>query len=264
MKAIILGSGNVAESLADAISALPDDELRLVQICARGTSGRELAERLGVLFIDSPSALAEADIYIMAVSDDAIGELSERIVVPEGAVVVHTAGGVGIDAISPRIADRAVFYPLQTFTKGRSVDFAEIPVFIECSSAHAGEVVRRFAYMLSNNVSEADSALRVRLHTAAVFACNFVNHLYSLGGELLTEANISPGVLAPLIMETARKAVASGDPASVQTGPAARGDRATMLRHLELLSSEGKATYKKIYELLSQSIWETSKKTSRE
>ena len=264
MKTVILGSGNVAEALAKAITTRPGGELRLVQLCGRGSAGRELALRLGVPFTDSPSDLEVADIYIMAVSDSAIGELSALMKVPTGAVVAHTAGGAGIDAISPRIADRGVFYPLQTFTKGRDMDFSKIPVFIEYGNAYAGDVVRRFASLLSDNVAEADSALRLRLHTAAVFACNFVNHLYSLGGALLEEAGLSSGILAPVITETACKAIMSGDPAAVQTGPAVRGDHTTMQRHMELLASEGKVNYEKIYKLLSQSIWETSKKTSQE
>ncbi len=264
MKAVILGSGNVAEALVAAITAKPADELQLVQLYGRGASGSELARRFGVPFTGLLEDLAPADIYIMAVSDSAIGELSGRMNIPDSAVAAHTAGGVGIDALSPHIAHRAVFYPLQTFTKGRNVDFADVPVFIEYDSTHAGDIVRRFAGMLSGNVMEADSALRVRLHTAAVFACNFVNHLYALGGALLTESGISPDILAPLIEETARKAIASGNPAAVQTGPAVRGDNETMRHHLELLASEGKVTYEKIYKLLSQSIWETSKKTSRE
>ncbi len=256
MKAVILGSGSVAETLAGAIAARGD----LVQIYGRGTSAGDLARSLGVPYTSSPEDLATADIYIMAVSDGAIAELSSRLRVPEGAVVAHTAGGVDINAISPHIADRAVLYPLQTFTKGLRVALDSVPIFVEYTTPHAREVVKRMAKLLSGNFIEADSARRLRIHTAAVFACNFVNHLYGLGGRLLEEDGLSPSLLNPLIMDTAVKAVFSGDPAAVQTGPAVRGDSETMRRHVELLASEGKITYEKIYELLSQSIWETSKK----
>jgi predicted short-subunit dehydrogenase-like oxidoreductase (DUF2520 family) len=259
MKAIILGSGNVAEALAVAMAAR-GGTLELVQLYARSEAGRELAARLGVPFTDSPAALADADIYIMAVSDSAIGELSAQMNIPATAVVAHTAGGVSIDALSPHIAHRAVLYPLQTFTKGCEVNFAEVPLFIEYNDTVAGCAVRRLADMLSKSVAEADSALRVKLHTAAVFACNFTNHLYSLGNELLREKGLEFNILAPLITETARKAIASGTPASVQTGPAARDDRNTMQRHVELLAAEGKTNQETIYKLLSKSIWETSKK----
>lgn len=224
------------------------------EICSRSERGSELAVRYGFGFAPSPGAMMPADIYIIAVSDGAVGEVSRQLNVPSGAVVAHTAGGVGMDALSGDCPHRAVIYPLQTFSQGRRIDFSQVPLFIEYATPHAGEVIRELACALSSSVSEADSARRVRLHTAAVFACNFSNHLYAIAARLLEEDGLTFDVLKPLITETADKAVSTGDPASAQTGPAVRGDRSTMVRHMELLGREGWEEYLKIYELLSQSI----------
>ena len=180
--------------------------------------------------------------------------------IPAEAAVVHTAGGIGIEALPARFNRRGVLYPLQTFTQGRSVDFAKIPLFVEGNDDSFTSELEAFARNLSRTVYRADSDRRVRLHLAAVFACNFVNHLYALGGEILHGTELPFDVLKPLIAETAAKAVDSGDPHRVQTGPAVRGDLPTLRRHEAALAHDPRLL--RIYESLSQDIWETSKKTS--
>lgn len=259
MKVTILGSGNVAEAIAAAVgSGLPG--ISPGEIWARSGSGAETAARHGFRVAESPETLAPADLYIVSISDDAIGEVSARMKVDPDAVVAHTAGGVSVEAIAAETANRAVFYPLQTFSKGRGVDFRSVPVFIEHSTPRAEKVVGEFAGAISGSVNHADSRLRLKLHTAAVFVCNFTNALYTLGARLVEEEGLSFDVLKPLIEETAAKAVAASDPARVQTGPAIRGDIETQRRHLELLRGEGKEEYAEIYKMLTETIWETLKK----
>lgn len=261
MKVTVLGSGNVAQAIAKAVSEGPD-WVEPHEIWARDPSkAGTLAGRFGFSAAASPETLGESDLYIMAVSDDAVGELSSRLTIPESAVAVHTAGGVSIDAIGSSLQHKGVFYPLQTFTRGRDVDFSKVPVFIEYSTPHARDILNDFALSMSGSVREADSRLRIKLHTAAVFACNFTNALYTIGAQLAEEEGLSFDVLKPLITETAAKAAASSDPATVQTGPAVRGDTSTQNRHIELLRQEGKEDYIKIYELLTDAIWQTLKKT---
>ena len=259
MKVTILGSGNVAEAIAAAVAKRPGNS-EPHEIWARSGRGAEIAEAYGFTAAASPGTLMPADIYIMAVSDDAIPELSMRMNVPGHSVVAHTAGGVGIDAIQASTNDKAVFYPLQTFSAGRPVDFRHVPVFLEWTTPHAGDTVREFAAAIYDDINEADSRRRIKLHTAAVFACNFTNELYSKAAALIRDEGLSSGILKPLVEETVAKAFSVSDPSAVQTGPAVRGDNSTKERHLALLKDEDRTDYIEIYELLSKSIWETSKK----
>ena len=256
---VLIGSGNLAEALARAISRT--EGATLLQIFARNAKrGTALALENGTAWSSDPRELAAADLYLLAVSDAAITTLAESLPIPAEAAVVHTAGGIGIEALPARFDRRGVLYPLQTFTQGRSVDFAKIPLFVEGNDDTFTSELEAFARNLSRTVYRADSDRRVRLHLAAVFACNFVNHLYALGGEILHGTELPFDVLNPLIAETAAKAVDSGDPHRVQTGPAVRGDLPTLRRHEAALAHDPRLL--RIYESLSQDIWETSKKTS--
>lgn len=288
---LLLGSGNVAEAFARALGAAKPDEnpeaiaqslsavpatcpaagtpaspagtapeeLRLVSVRARnGERGRAVAALGGTEWSDDFASLPAADLYLVAVSDRAVEELVASLPLPDGALVAHTAGSVGIEALPARL-DRAVLYPLQTFTRGRTVDLGEVPLLVECAREESYPLLESIARSLSRRVVRADSAQRARLHLAAVFACNFVNHAYALGARLMREAGLDPALLRPLVGETAAKALAAADPAAVQTGPAVRGDTPTLRRHEELLA--GDETLKDIYRLMSQSIWETSRKT---
>lgn len=260
MEITIVGSGNVAEALAGAVAAC--DGLHLQQVRARNSRrGRTLAERYGADYTEHPQEAAPADLYLIAVSDSAVEEVSALLHPPFGATVAHTSGGLGIDALRCDTPHRAVCYPLQTFSRGRSLDLSTVPLFIEYATERAETTVRTFAETLSCRVYEADSARRNRLHAAAVFACNFSNHLYALAGRLLEKEGLDFGILGPLVLETAAKAVTTGTPAAVQTGPAVRGDAVTMRRHEAVLAGENDERYNEIYKLLSQSIWETSKRT---
>ena len=260
MKVTIIGSGNVAAAFARAIASTAG--LRLQEICARNAErGSALADRYGAAHVPTPEAVSPADLYLMAVSDGAVGELSARLAAPATSVVAHTAGGLGLDALRCPTRHRGVLYPLQTFSAGRAIDFRSLPLLIEATDEVARQRIETAAASLSERVVPADSALRNRIHVAAVFACNFTNHLLARATRLLKEADIDAGLLHPLIRETLDKALAVADPATVQTGPAARHDEVTLRRHLALLAGEQDPVYTAIYQLLSNSIWETSKKT---
>lgn len=252
----IIGSGNLAESLARALAR---SDAQLVQVFARNAErGREVAHIGGTAWTGDPAQLADADLYLVAVSDRAVGEVAASLPFPAHAAVAHTAGSVPLEALPATIARRAVFYPMQTFTRGRAVDFAEIPVFVEASDGEFLAELERFARRLTRTVVRADSAQRAKIHLAAVFACNFANHMYALSERIARSAGLEFDVLKPLVRETAAKAADAPSPAAVQTGPAVRGDRGTMARHEALLAGEDRL--KEIYQLISQSIWETSRK----
>ncbi|MBQ7856833.1 MAG: DUF2520 domain-containing protein [Alistipes sp.] len=258
MKVVIIGSGNVAESLARAVR---ESENTLVQLFARNEErGRKVAEIGGTQWCNNPSALAVADIYLISVSDRAVKEVAESLTFPEGAIVAHTAGCGTLDML-PAQSRRAVIYPFQTFTAGRIVDFRKVYLFIEAEEPQTFDEAYRFATTLSDNVERADAAVRAKIHLTGVLASNFVNNLYSTAAEVLSSASLPFDVVAPVIEETAAKAVASGNPASVQTGPAMRGDMPTLERHRALIGED--ELLRTIYDTISKNIWrikETSKR----
>lgn len=255
-RVVIIGSGNVAWALALAVSRA--ENLELVQIYARNiAAASELAQASGCGFTSVPEYLAAADLYVIAVSDLAVGSVSASL--PFGdAVVAHTAGAVDMSVLNSKIVNGAVLYPLQTFTKGREVDFSDVPFLIEGRTEQALECVREVAQALSDSVHEVNSTRRARMHVAAVFACNFTNHMYVVAQQLLGDNNMSFDLLKPLILETAQKAVASPSPLDTQTGPAIRNDFKTKSMHCEMLLE--KPDLKNIYITLSKNIWEISKK----
>ena len=255
---VIIGSGNLAEALARAVA---DSSLELRQVFGRNCDRvAAVAALAGTVGETDPAHLAGADIYLIAVSDAAVAEVAAALPIDPRAVVAHTAGSVPVDALPARFPRRAVFYPFQTFTKGRAVDFSGIPILVETASPDLRGEVEAFARCLSRTVLYADSALRGQVHLAGVFACNFANHLFELGGEVLRRAGASADLLRPLVAETAAKALAAARPSDVQTGPAVRHDLPTQERHLRLLAGDERLS--EIYRLISQSIWETSKKIS--
>lgn len=256
--AVIIGSGNLAEALARAFSA---SDLELQQVYARNeVRGQAIAALAGTTTTSHPEALATtADIYLIAVSDAAVSKVADTLPIPPGAVVAHTAGSVPLEALPERFPHRAVFYPMQTFTKGRAVDFREIPIFVEAADPDLQAAVEAFARHLSHTVLQADSARRAKVHLAAVFACNFANRMYALGAEIVQTAGLDFDILKPLVAETAAKACDAPSPADVQTGPAVRHDAPTLDRHMALLS--GAPDIQDLYEQISKNIWETSRKT---
>ena len=237
-----------------------DRELNGLKEAARNAArGGEVAALARTEWTDDPRRLARADLYLIAVSDRAVGEVAARLPIPDGAAVAHTAGSVPLAALPERFARRGVFYPMQTFTRGREVDFGEIPVFIEASSPALCDELEAFARRLSRTVIRSDSAQRAKVHLAAVFACNFANRMYALGERIARDAGLDFGVLKPLVTETAAKARDARSPLDVQTGPAARHDAATLERHLALLADDPEM--QELYSKISQNIWETSKRT---
>lgn len=252
LRTVIIGSGNVAHVVGLALEKA--GAIEVCQVCSP-TPGHaaELASR----FKDASAAVApeemaaDAELYLVAVSDDAIATVADTYA-PNGAVWLHTSGGVPADALKPLSPDYGVFYPLQTYSRDVSVDFSEVPVFVEGATPRAIEVSKRLAHALSEKVYEVDGDQRCRLHAAAVFACNFANHVWAMSDDILRrEVGADISVLRPLIEETVRKAM-SMRPALGQTGPARRGDTGVIEKHKSLLLPDEA----EIYGLLSNHIIE--------
>ncbi len=241
----LIGSGNVAHHLGLALLACK--EIRLVQWYARDK--RQIGNFAPqVAVTDRLSDLVTADLYLIAVSDDAIAGISAQLPF-ENRLVVHTSGSVPMNGIDAK-NKRGVFYPLQTFSKTKDVDWGAVPICIESEHAADYPIVESVARQLSANLYKIDSKQRQALHVAAVFVSNFVNHLYQIGDSICQANGLSFDILKPLIGETADKILTLA-PQQAQTGPARRGDQKTIARHLEFLSEPNQ---KKIYELLTHSI----------
>ena len=236
MKIGIIGKGKVATHLKRALS-----------------SGKDSVE-----MIDSRTLVGadgSHDLYLISVKDDAIGEVAEKLSDRIGGsecLVVHTSGSVPMQILAPLFRNYGVFYPLQSFTKERELDYNAIPVFIEASSKVTEERLRETASRFTEKIFNADSEQRKALHVAAVLACNFVNFLYGEAAEVLEDAGYNFSVLLPLIRETLER-TESLDPRATQTGPAVRGDFNIVNDHLEFL--KGKPGLQKAYDLLSELIY---------
>lgn len=203
---------------------------------------------------DARQAARGCDMLILCLGDDAIGPVLEQARPDNDCMLVHTAGSRGIDVLKGYARKTGVLYPLQTFTKGRRLDFGQVPLFLEAHGSGAEQMLRQVAGRLSTKVHWLSSGKRARLHLAAVFACNYVNYMYTLGETIVKQTGQDFEVLAPLIVETANKAIDLG-PSQAQTGPAQRGDRKTMEKHMQLIDDQDglKKLYEEIAQLISQS-----------
>ncbi|WP_374951714.1 Rossmann-like and DUF2520 domain-containing protein [Mucilaginibacter sp.] len=249
MRITIIGSGNVATHLA---AAFKNAGHRLVQICSPTMHNAALlAYHVGAEAIDDLADInADTDIFIISAKDDAIAAVASGLA-QFNKLVVHTSGAVHLEAIRHFTDNAGVFYPLQTFSKTKELDFRSVPLCIEGADDSITKQLEELARSVSNNVYRINSDQRKVLHLAAVFACNFTNHLYSVSQQLLAGSELSFDMLRPLIAETADK-VKAHSPVDVQTGPAVRNDVQTMARHLQMLEDEPRL--QAIYEMLSQDI----------
>lgn len=250
LKIAVIGAGNVAWSIAQGLDSLPGH--RVVQIVSPTLSrARELAAELNDATGDTPDSLQpDADIYIIAVVDHAVKEIASRFAgYNTDAVWAHTSGSVSIETLAPLGPNIGVFYPMQTFSRGHNVDMETVPFFIEGSTLQVTTTLEQMAMLLSPNVKIISGEDRAILHAAAVIACNFTNHLWAISSEVLNRHGIPFSVMQPLVNETVRKAFAA-NPDEGQTGPARRGDTATIERHTKLVGQP----YDRLYNILSQSI----------
>ena len=249
MEIVILGSGNIATHLGKALKMAGQN---ITQVWSRN-SGRatELGDAVGAVAIGQLSDITpSADLYLLAVNDDAIKDVAAQLYI-SGGLLVHTSGSTGLDILDDITERTGVFYPIQTFSKSKAVDLRNVPIAVEGRSPEVSAILHSLASRISEKVFDMNSVQRRTVHAAAVFACNFTNHMYVLANRLLADQDLDFDLLRPLIAETASK-IQTSDPASVQTGPAVRDDKSTMDKHMQLLSDN--PALSDIYQKLSQSI----------
>ena len=247
IRVVILGSGNVATHLTKAF--LNTQTIEVVQVYGRSKNSLKHIVDL-VATTTNLTELTPADVYIIAIADDAIALFSSQLP-NKDALVVHTSGSVAMNAIDNRFR-QGVFYPLQTFTKNSTVDFSVIPICLEAQHNKDLVLLEKLGSAISNAVYFIDSKQRESLHVAAVFANNFTNHLYYIAKTICAENKVPFAVLRPLIQETANK-IKTIDPIKAQTGPAKRNDQKTIAKHLNQLPE----AYQNIYKTLTTAITKT-------
>jgi predicted short-subunit dehydrogenase-like oxidoreductase (DUF2520 family) len=248
---VFIGAGNLATNLA---KALYQNGFRIVQVYSRTKEAAcALAQAVEAGYTTELSEVSKnARLYIVSLKDDAFVTLLPEIVAgKEDALLVHTAGSIPMNVWEGKTSRYGVFYPMQTFSKQREVDFRVVPFFIESNSSEDTELLKAIASVLSEKVYEATSEQRRSLHLAAVFTCNFTNHMYALAAELLKKYDLPFNAMLPLIDETARK-VHELEPKQAQTGPAVRYDENVINKHLEMLA--GEPEMQELYRLVSESI----------
>jgi predicted short-subunit dehydrogenase-like oxidoreductase (DUF2520 family) len=223
---ILVGNGNVATHLYEAFIGV--DEIKVTQI-----SSRELA------------LIPQADVTIIAVSDDAIAEISSKIT---NDFIVHTSGSVSLNDLK-NTTRKGVFYMLQTFSKDKKVNFNEVPFCLESENEKDHKLLETLAISIGKKIYKINSEQRKTLHVAAVFVNNFTNYMYKIGNDICEKNNVPFEILQPLIKETASK-IDYLSPKNAQTGPAIRNDEKTIKNHLNLLDTN----QQKIYKILTKSI----------
>lgn len=244
---VILGTGNVASHLFEEF--WNSDEINVLQVLGRNKRTLSYFEDRVDTSTDF-SKIVGADIFLIAVSDDAVAEVAQSLKGKKG-IVAHTSGSVPITALGHKVR-RGVFYPLQSFSAGKSIDFKTVPICIEAENKVDLDLLGQLAKLISFEVHEISSDQRKSIHLAAVFANNFTNHLFTIASEICAENDLPNNILTPLIKETVQK-LDYLPAVEAQTGPAKRNDGKTMESHLKQLNNKN---YKDIYSLLSKSIRE--------
>lgn len=249
MTVSIVGSGNVATHLAKALKAANVQVLNIWSNHFR--NAQALAQKVNANAVNELADIAsdKSDVLLISIKDDAISEVAKKLNGYKG-IVAHTSGAVSLNILS-EFENHGVFYPLQTFSQQKDIEFSHIPLCVEANNSSSLTQLKNLANLLSKYLYDVDSEQRKILHLAAVFACNFPNYLYGIAQQLLAQHQLDFELIRPLITETANK-VQTDLPINVQTGPAIRNDEQTLTEHEGLLQQHPE--WLTIYKLLSEQI----------
>lgn len=247
-----MGAGRVAHHLAHALQP----HHQIVQIYSQGFANAQiLAAEVGAQAIQQLDQLdTQIDLCVIAVSDHTIRKVIHQLeVYLKDTLIVHTSGSTDLNMLSEHHARAGVFYPLQTFSKQREIDWSATPLFVEAANPADLERLINLANSLSSRVYPYSSAQRLSLHLAAVFACNFSNYCYDMAKQVVDAKQVDFSLLYPLILETAQKAT-QNEPRQMQTGPAMRGDENILNMHQQMLAQDQNKDLQHVYSLMSQQI----------
>lgn len=248
MNIILAGTGNVGINLAYALKKRGHS---IIQFAGRSNNKPEIIKKFRIDYTCRlPEIKKNTDLIIIAVNDDNIPSVADQIPDFGSVTVVHTSGSVEMNVLS-KFRSHGVLYPLQSFSKEKIIPFKKIPLCIEANNKNALRKIQDLSDQLSDNVHLISSDERKILHLAAVFACNFTNHMYAISEEILLKNGLPPDLLKPLINHTAAR-LDQMPARKAQTGPAKRNDKKIIEKHLKLLSYSPKL--QKIYKTLSDNI----------
>lgn len=251
INAAFVGAGNVAWHLAPA---LDNAGVIITEVYNRNKKeGAALVKRLYQAQVkdDLDFSRNPVDVIFLCVADDVIEDLAAQLIIDSNTIVAHLSGALPIISLSNYFRSSGVFYPLQTFSKTKNVDFRQVPILIEGTDKHTLTTLKMIGQALSRNVFTVTSAERSAVHLAAVFASNFANHMLTISEKLLKKEKLNLSILHPLISETIKKAITIG-PTNAQTGPARRQDLKTLDKHITMLQEDEETA--EIYRLVSQHI----------
>ncbi|RAW02763.1 Rossmann-like and DUF2520 domain-containing protein [Pseudochryseolinea flava] len=250
-----IGAGNVAWHLAPA---LDNTEFAVREVYSRNEKhAAAIVDKLYEAEVNPTLDFSESTskIFIIAVADDAIQDVVRDLKLPHDAILVHTSGSQPLSALGYAPTTKVgVFYPLQTFTKGKLIDFQHVPFFVESEDVDTEKILLAMGKAISKKVLKISSDDRKALHVAAVFASNFTNHMFTIAENIMEHHRLSFDLLKPLIAETLNKGLEIG-PQKAQTGPARRGDLEILDRHMEFLNEDEEVS--DIYKVVSQHIVNT-------
>lgn len=246
---VIIGSGNVAFHLGKAFKQAGLDVWGIYS--RTYANAKILAQQLDTKsYVTIDAIPKDADAYLLAVSDSALVQVIPQLLQFEG-ILMHTSGSVGLDIYPTHLKNTAVFYPLQTFSKAKELDYLQIPILIESKDSIVLYELQNLGNKISNTVRRINSEQRKKIHLAAVFASNFSTYMYQIADVLVKEDDIDFNLLKPLLKETVAK-LDKLSPMEAQTGPAVRNDEKTMQKHMAML--ENHAVYKNLYQMISDQI----------
>ncbi len=249
MRVVIIGAGNVASVFGRLILAASHE---IIQVYSRSiSSAQSLGKELGCSFVDNLEAVdLTADIYILAITDNALQNIQDSVFLGD-KLVVHTAGSVSKKVLSNISSQYGVLYPLQSLRKDQSADQSIIPLLIDANKESVLSIIEQFAFTLSSVVCIVGDDKRLCLHLAAVIVNNFTNHLYTLTAEYCKNEEVDFKMLQPIIEQTSLR-LRANLPADLQTGPAIRNDQSTLDKHIQALANHPEL--KTIYLIFTESL----------
>jgi predicted short-subunit dehydrogenase-like oxidoreductase (DUF2520 family) len=256
MQVSIIGAGNVATVLGRELCRVNkvdkvNNVYKVAHVYARdAVSANKLALELGAEAITDLDRLdGSADLYLVAVTDEALPDLASRLQLKD-QLVIHTAGSVPKTVLQNASTRYGVLWPMKMIRKDMPA-LGPVTMVVDGSSEEVIRQVEALAAVFTGNVVRADDATRLKMHLVAAFTSNFSNHLYHLAADFCAAEKIDFGLFYPIIEATVQNLLQQ-HPAASQAGPAFRGDRQTETKHLTLLEHYPQA--KELYQVMSDSI----------
>ena len=250
MKISFIGSGNVATHFAQAFKGAGHE---IVQVMSREFDhAATLAHKVDAIPIDKYSELNnEADMYVVAVGDDALYDVALDLRL-ERKLVVHTSGATPMNVLKMISIHYGVLYAPQSFVKNVAMDYSKLPFCIEANDKYGMGKLKELAQSVSGRIYELDSEQRRKLHLASVVVNNFGNALNAMAQQMMQREEIPFELVFPLIEMTTQKIYQGKDLWKLQTGPAVRRDRKTIDAHRRLLAEDKDML--DLYDLMTQII----------